>query len=148
MSDETKNVKISVEDRINTELAAVTLDWPGLDIDLDGVTAWIAPDDLGYSGAPSRSSERHEEWTFSFNCFTRTGPGGETTHKVHELVDMVIAAFDQVTMAVKDWSAADPKPTLSYLRFREAEVTPIRVPEEAGKFVQKRNVSFSALLIV
>ena len=148
MSDETKDVKISIEDRINTELAAITLHWPGLDIDLDGVTAWIAPDVLGYSAAPSRSSERFEIWTISFNCFTRTGPGGETTHKVWEMVDVIIGAFDQVTMAVKDWSAADPKPTLSYLRFSEAQVTPISAPEGAGKFVQQLNVSLDAVLVV
>ena len=148
MSDETKDVKISIEDRINTQLAAITLDWPGLDIDLDGVTAWIAPDVFGYSARPTRTANRFEFWTVSFNCFSRTGPGGETTHKVWELVDLILAAFDQVTMAVKDWSAADPKPTLSYLRFFEGDVTPITPPGEVGKFVQQLNVSFDGVLIV
>lgn len=148
MSDETKDVKISIEDRINSQLGSVTLDWPGLDTDLDGVTSWIQPDVLGYSTRPTRSANRFEFWTVTFNVYTRTGPGGETTHKVWELVDLILAAFDQVTVAVKDWSAADPKPTLAYLRFTEGDVIPITPPDEAGKFVQQLNVSFEALLIV
>jgi hypothetical protein len=148
MSDEAKDVKISIEDRINSQLGSVTLDWAGTDIDLDGVTSWIQPDVLGYSARPTRLSNRFEFWTISFNCYARTGAGGETTHKVWELVDMILTAFDQVTMAIKDWSAGDPKPTVAYLRFTEGNVTPITPPAEAGKYVQQLNVAFEALLIV
>lgn len=147
MADESKNVKVSIEDRINTDLGSLAIDWPGTDFDSDGVTEWLQPDVLGYSPRATRLSERFEFWTLSINCYARTGPGGETTHRIWELLDLILAAFDQVTMAVKDWAAADPKPTLSYLRFSEATVTPIDPPVQAGKFVQQLNVSFDGVLI-
>lgn len=151
MSDETYDVKISIEDRINTQLSSYTILWPGREHDTETLMAWIEPEVMGYSGAPSRSAERYERWSLQFNCFARTGPpshpSAETTHKVWQLVDACLAAFDQVTMAVKDWSESDPKPTLFYLRFPEAEVTPVTPPEGTDKWLQQRNVYFEPLLI-
>lgn len=151
MADESKNVKISIEDRINTEFSTLVteekVDWPGKDFDSDAVTEWIQPDVLGYSSRPTRLSERFELWTLSINCYTVTGPGGETTVRIWELVDLILAAFDQVSLAIKDWTQVPPEPTLFYLRFSEGTVTPIEPPKEAGKFVQQLNVSFEGVLI-
>lgn len=147
MADESKNVKISIEDQIETQLGSLAIDWPGKDFDGDGVTEWIQPDVLGYSSRPTRLSERFEIWTLSINCYTRTGPGTETTNRVWELVDLILAEFDQVTLAIKDWTQSPPEPTLYYLRFSEGTVTPIEPPADAGKFVQQLNVSFDVVLI-
>lgn len=148
MADETKNVKISVEDRINSQLLATSaIGWPGTSLDTSGLTEWIEPELLGYSARPTRTAERFELWTLQFNCFSRSGPSGETTHRIWELVDACIAAFDQVTMAVKNWAAADPKPTLFYLRFSEAGVVPVDAATPEDQFLQQLNVTFEGAVI-
>ena len=147
MADETKNVKISIEDRINTQLGSLTIDWPGTEFDSDGVTEWIAPQAPDFNASPSRLSDRFELWTLSVNCFARTGPSGETTHRVHELVDLVLGAFDKLDLAIKDWADTPATPTLFFLRFGPADVTALTPPGEAGKFTQQMNVSIDGHLI-
>lgn len=150
MADDTKNVKLSFEERVTTQLKPTyTIHWQGLDFDSATVTAWIEPRLLGRSAQPSRLSERVEAWTFQCNVYAKTGPGGETTHRVWELADAVIDAFDQATFAVKDWADA-ALPTLFYLRCSEGDVVP--VPSGGGRpsstaQLQQLAVSFIATLI-
>ena len=145
MADEFKNIKISVEDRANTQLSgSTTLKFAGIELDTDDLTEWVEVDVLGESPRATRAGERFEFWTVQANCYAVTGPGGETTHRVWEFADLMRAAFHQYTLAVKDWSQAAPEPTLFYLRFAEAQVTPIAPPAEAGKWLQQVNVSFEA----
>jgi hypothetical protein len=146
MADETKNVNISVEDRFNTELGSIAIDWPGADLDTDPLVEWLAPDLLGFSSSPSRKVQRTELYTLSVNCFHQAGEG-RSTSRVWELVDLVRAAFDQHDLAVLDWAQADPKPTLFYLRFSEGTVERINPPPDAGRFLQQLNVTFDAFLV-
>lgn len=150
MSDETKNVKISVEYQVNEQLAgSYTIHWPSEEFDSDALTEWIEVIEIGYSGVPSRSSERNERWGVAFNVYSKPGLGGETSHAIYELVDAILGVFDQATIPVYDWADADPTSViLSYLRFNEATVTPVDPPEELGKFLKQRNVYFEPVLIV
>lgn len=148
MADETKNVEKSINDRVDSQLGTLSIHYPGTEFDSDGVTEWIVVEEPDYSSRPVRSGERDEIWTVSFNCYARTGPGGETIYRVAELADLVLAAFSQYTLAVLDWASGDdPKPTLFWLRFEEGEVAALEPPDDAGKFTMQRNVTFGALLI-
>lgn len=147
MADQTKNVEKSVYNRIDSQLGTLTIHYPGTDIDLDGVTEWIEVAEPDYSSRPVRAGERDETWIIGFNCYARTGPAAETIYRAAELADLVLGAFSQYDMAVLNWAAADPKPTLFWLRFDEGQVTALQPPGDAGKFTMQRNVTFNALLI-
>jgi hypothetical protein len=147
VADETKNVEKSINDRVDSELGTLTIHYPGTEFDSDGVTEWIRVEEPDYTPRAVRSGERDEIWTVSFNCFARTGAAGETIYRVSELADLVLAAFNQHDLAVLNWAAGDPKPTLFYLRFDEGAVTVIEPPEDAGKFTMQRNVTFTPRLI-
>ena len=148
MSNEARNVRLSITDEIDTQLGSITLHWPGTKFDSDGVAEWITAELPDFTPQATRLSERHEFRTVSFNCYARTGPGGKSIHRVYELADLVLGAFDQVTLEVLDWdSEEDPKPTLFYLRFAEGAITPIQPPPEAGSYLMQMNVTFEAALI-
>lgn len=147
MADETKNVEKSINDRVDSQLGTLTIHYPGTEIDLDGVTEWLEVTEPDYTSRPVRAGERDEIWTVGFNCYARTGPSGETIYRAAELADLVLAAFSQHNLAVKNWAVADPKPTLFWLRFDEGQVVALEPPEDAGKFTMQRNVTFNALLI-
>jgi len=148
VAGETKNVEKSINDRVDDQLGTLSIHYYGTEFDSDGVTEWIVVEEPDYSSRPVRSGERDEIWTVSFNCYARTGPGGETIYRAAELADLVLAAFSQHDLAILNWaSEADTKPTLFHLRFDEGEVAALEPPEDAGKFTMQRNVTFSALLI-
>ena len=149
MADETKDVKISFEKRVNAQPGTFAIDWQGTGFDTDTVTEWIEPRLLGYSGASSRKSARTEFCTAQFNLYVRVSEGSKTTHDVWELIDAVLAAFDQFDMEVKNWGAGGGS-TVGYLRFEEAAVVPVpggggRTPESGN--LQQFNVTIPGVLI-
>ena len=151
MADETKNVKLSIEKRVDDQLSGTsTIHWQGAGFDQGGVSEWFAPRVLGFSGAPARKSARTEAWTFDVNCFAHTGQG-ETKARVWELVDAVIAAFEDYDLAVLDWAAASPPvTTLYWVRFGRATVTPVPgggLADDELRDPQQLNVRFTAWLI-
>lgn len=151
MARETKNVKISVLKHFEDQLSpSHAVDWPGVDFDTQGETAWLEPRLLGFSPVASRSGDRVETWTLNVNAYAKVGPGGESIHKPEELVDDVIGVFSQSTIALKDWELAGD-PVVGYLRFTEGTVTP--VPGSGGRStaseqIAQLNVSFDFVLIV
>lgn len=148
MADEIKNVEKSINDRVDSQLGTLSIHYPGTEIDTDGLTEWIVVHtEADYTSRPVRLGERHEYWTVSFDCYARTGPGGETIYRAGELADLVRAAFSQYTLKVLDWEAEDPKPALFYLRFEEGDVNSLDPAEDAGKFTMRKNITFTAVLI-
>lgn len=151
MANETKNVKVTVLKHFEDQLAANhVIDLPDVDFDTASEAAWLEPRLLGFSPAATRSGSRDETWTLNVNAYAKVGPGGESIHKPEELVDAVIAVFNQATIPLKDWSQPGD-PTIGYLRFAEAAVTP--VPGSGGRptaseQVSQLNVSFDFVLIV
>lgn len=150
MPDQTKNVAISIQDRFNTQLAAVSsINWQGVDFDSSAATEWLEPRLLGFASRVVRLTEREEVWTLSVNCYAKTGEGGETIYRVWELADQVLTAFAQITMAVLDW-ATSGNPVIAQLRFNEGVVTPIPAqgsrPVESPE-LQQVNVTLEGMLI-
>lgn len=126
MANETKNVKISLDDRIQTQLAgSYSIHWEDTDFKSEPVQEWLEPRLLGFTPAPSRNGSRSEQWTLSVNCYAKTGRGQKNALRVWELADAVWAAFNQATVAVKNW-AAEGDPVIFYIRFGEAVIS--RVP--------------------
>lgn len=147
MADETKNVKISFENRVNVQLAGQNIHWQGADFDPGAVTHWIEPRVLGCIPAPSRLATRDERWQFNVNVYAKTGPGGQTTHKVWELADLLVTAFDQITFPLQNWAGIGD-PTIGYIRCSEVEVIPI--PAQGGREpteLQQLTCSFSGLVL-
>lgn len=148
MADEMKNVELSILERIEDELESeTTVHYQGTDFDTTTVTEWVQPRLLGQTPRATRLAERFELWTLNVNCFAETGIDGKSTHRIWELADAVIAAFNQLNLAIKNW-AAPAKPTLFYLRFGEAAVQALDAPtNEADRHLQQVNVRIPAFLI-
>lgn len=155
MANETLNVKKSFENRVAAQLEISTsIDWQGTDFDAQAVTEWIEPRLLGQTPSAMRRGERFELWAAQFNCYARTGfdefgAQRETTHRVWELADLVLAEFGQHDLAVLD-HATGGTPEIFRLRFDEGSVNPVPasgVVDEALADVQQLNVSFSPVLI-
>ena len=157
MADETRNVKVSIEDYFDEQLATeAAIDFQGTEFKTEDVTEWFEPRLLGRSSVPSRRSARTEFWTFSVNCFTQTPT--ETIHRVWELVDAVLGKFAQLDLAILNYS--DTQQELFRLRFDEGDVNVVpNASRTAAGFrtadkqinttllLQQVNVTFSAALI-
>ena len=158
MAYNTANVKTSIEVYFDEQLSgSSSIDIAGTEFDTSAVTEWFEPRILGFSSVPSRKNDRTEFWTFSVNCFAKTPT--ETTHRVWELVDLVLVQFAQKDLAVLNYDG-DALTTLFYIRFDEGDVNvvpnEVRTPagsRDAGKQVnaelrlQQVNVTFTAALI-
>lgn len=150
MANETKNVKISTERRVETQLEPdLTIHWPAIEFDADALTEWIQPRVTGMVSGIAPKGERRESWILDVNCFHRiSDQTQDSTHRIWEIVDLVIAAFAQVDMPVKDW--ADPAlPVLFYVRWNEGSVTnvPQPVSPKGDTITQQVNVSFTGTVI-
>lgn len=155
MADDTLNVKKSFEARVAAQLEiATSIDWQDTDFDAEVANEWIEPRLLGHTPSPARRGERFERWTAQFNCYARTGfdefkVQKNPTHRLWELVDLVIAAFRQHDLAILD-HAAGGTPEIFRLRFDEGSVNAI--PASGGvdtdtADLTQMNVSFTAALI-
>lgn len=118
MADETKNAKIQIEDRFNSQLGpTTTLQFDQTDFDTTGITEWIRLINLGYAPQETPQQTRRENWLVEFGCFAKTGPGGENTHRIWELADAVRAAFDDLVLSVVDWTQGPTGPQVATLIF-------------------------------
>jgi hypothetical protein len=137
---------MSFEDRCADQLDTA-IHYAGVDFDTTAHTEWIRPRDLGYSPIGESGVQpgvRRELWTFSFDIFVRTGLAGETTHRIHELVDEVKAAFDRIDLSVLDWTGDQTQEALIY--FNRGEVTPVLDTKQGQYVLQQRNVTYQGVL--
>ena len=152
MANETKNVKMSIEDRVRDviEGGGVAVHYDGTTFDSDALTEWVEPRIIGVVTTPSRAGMRKEGWLLNVNCYVRRDDmaAEPTTHRVWELVDLVLSAFDQLDLAIVDWLDTQ-KPTLFYARFNEGSVNHIPQPvsPRGSKLLQQLNVSFEGMLV-
>ena len=150
VADDTRNVKLSIEDRADSQLAATAaIHWQGAAFNQGAVDEWFQPRLLGFTGAAARNTARTELWTLSVNCFANTG-AGKSKDRVWQLADLVITAFEDFALPVKDWLVNPPVTTLYYLLIGKANVTPVpgsaEAPDEQTE-PQQLNVSFPCWLI-
>lgn len=138
MANETKNVKISFEERVRTQLESgqsLTIDWEGTLDDpahvaegADAKTEFVRVRSLGFTPSPTRNGDRRELWTFQFDInvlvgFDRSGTPVNTTHRKWEMFDLIEAAFGQHDLAVLDY--ASDQSELFRLRFGEGALAPV-----------------------
>jgi len=123
VANETKYPFISVMKHIETNFT-LAVDYPGEDFDSTAQNEWIQPRLLGYVPAPTRLSQRMEDWLLNINTFVKTEEVTAPINRSWEIIDLVLAQFDQATIAVKDWGQASPEPTLYQMRFSEGSVSP------------------------
>ncbi len=149
MADDLRDVRVSILKNFETALdTANDIDWEGIDFDTDASTAWLQPRLLGPVPRASRDGARDETWILNVNCFAKLGEDSqgdalEGLHKHWELADLVRDQYSQKSIAVQDWSAVGD-PTIAYLRFAEAAVTPVSTPDES---LLQLNISITGTII-
>jgi len=147
VANETKHVKRAFDQRVNDELGGdVAIDYEATDFD-SSVTEWIRPRTLGYTPIAESGTQvgiRREAWTFSIDVFTRVSARAETTYRADELVDLIKAAFDRITLSVLDYSGDQAEEAQCY--FGRAFVTPVDTSYTGEHWLRHLNVTFEAVL--
>ena len=148
MANESKHLKISIEDAVSDALASTTnIDFEDTDFDTESVTEWVRPRFLGYSSIGQSGVQvgtRREAVTLSLDIFARVGSGGETSHRVYELADLARAAFDRVTTTVVNWSGAQDAE--AYVYWDLGQLTPVGTSRQGDKWLQQVNVTWEGTL--
>ena len=148
MANETRHVKQAFDNRMNDQLAGSTaIDYEATDFNTDAVTEWIRPRVFGYTPIAESGTQvgiRREAWTFSIDVFTRVGSGGETAYRSAELVDLIKAAFDRITLSVLNYSGDQAEEAQCY--FGRAHVTPVATTKQGKYWLEQMNVTYEATL--
>lgn len=130
MAREFENVRITVLNRFNTQLAGTSsIDWPGMDFNSKAVSEWLEPRVIIGSPSPARRGERKESWILNVNCYANTGETSagvqkENIHRTWELADAVHGVFNQADLNLQDWGAGGD-PVIGVCRFEEADINEV-----------------------
>lgn len=151
MADETRDVVVSFEKRVESELSDFSIHWQGTDFDEQSETGtdiqeWIQAGLLGFTGSPTRNGERAELWTADFNAYSRMDDdSAKGTRRVWEIADAVLTAFGQHDLDVGNWGSGDGTTEIGRLRFSEGNVTPV---PSGVPLVSRLNITFTASFIL
>ena len=152
MADDLRDVRVSIMKNFEDQFdAGNDIDWEGQDFDTDASTAWMQPRLLGPVSEASRDGDRTENWILNVNVFAKLGEDSagnflEGINKHWELADLVRDQYSQKSIAVQDWSEVGD-PTIGFLRFAEADVTPVSAPGESAG-LEQLNVSVAGTIIL